>query len=339
MVILFGAGATRGAFDSRTPPPPLDADFFEIASQLSGRGTRRLARKVTKNVFDLYGRVTDVGLEQYYRDIETRLELSRFARSRNRPMDWRDRTSDLEELVRRVLIHTTCDLDQGPARACRSAIHETILRHVRKGDTVVTFNYDTVIEAAMPHDTGWTPRDGYGISATGITLDWSNQWFSGREVTKMDSAEFKLLKLHGSINWTLYNNSNVRLKPRPYLVRSRAGSAIAEEVAILPPGWHKRVDKNPYNSLWREARLKLEACASLVIIGYSLPETDLIARALFLEVNRLRRARNKLLKELHVADVSDSARKRLIDVFVPALGPTGRVFRYAGIAEFARKWA
>jgi hypothetical protein len=82
MVILFGAGATRAAFEQRRPPPPLDSDFFEIAGQLSGRGTRRLALQVTKDVFDLYGRVTDIGLEQYYRDIETRLELSRFAKSK-----------------------------------------------------------------------------------------------------------------------------------------------------------------------------------------------------------------------------------------------------------------
>lgn len=35
-------------------------------------------------------------------------------------------------------------------------------------------------------------------------------------------------------------------------------------------------------------------------------------------------------------DVSESARKRLVDVFVPALGATGIVFRYNGAAEFAK---
>src|SRR5476651_1668476 len=75
MVILFGAGATRAAFGKGDPPPPLDTDFFEIALQIGSRGTGKLAKKVAKNVYELYDRVIGIGLEQYYSDIETRLEL------------------------------------------------------------------------------------------------------------------------------------------------------------------------------------------------------------------------------------------------------------------------
>jgi hypothetical protein len=42
----------------------------------------------------------------------------------------------------------------------------------------------------------------------------------------------------------------------------------------------------------------------------------LIARALFLEVVRSRLARGKHFKELHLADVSDTARVRVLDLFV-----------------------
>jgi hypothetical protein len=98
MVILFGAGATRAAFEKRDPPPPLDTDFFEIALQISSRGTGKLAKKVAHNVHDLYDKVIGIGLEQYYRDIETRFELGTFARSANRPMNWNARRKDLEEL-------------------------------------------------------------------------------------------------------------------------------------------------------------------------------------------------------------------------------------------------
>jgi hypothetical protein len=61
MVFLLGAGATRAAFNARTPPPPLDIDFFEIAGQIRGRGTRALSRQVSKDVFDLYKRVAGIG--------------------------------------------------------------------------------------------------------------------------------------------------------------------------------------------------------------------------------------------------------------------------------------
>jgi hypothetical protein len=340
MVILFGAGATRAAFAKKTLPPPLDADFFDIAGQITGRGTRRLAQKVRRDVFDLYGKVTGIGLEQYYRDIETRLELGKFAKSKNRPKDWQVRTKNLEELVRRVLIHTTCELDEGSAKPSCSQIHEVLLRRVKAGDTLVTFNYDTVIEESMPENISlWTPRDGYGVGASGITRGWAKKWLMKHSINNTKSTQIRLLKLHGSLNWVLYKTSKVRLKPRPYVVRSKNGKAMFDKAAILPPGWHKRVDRNPYNALWRQARLEIEKCATLVIIGYSLPDTDLIARALFLEASRSLRAGGRFIKELHVADISDSTKNRIVDLFVPALGPEGVVFRYGGAQELVAAWA
>jgi hypothetical protein len=246
MVILFGAGATRAAFAAKTTPPPLDIDFFEIAGQIAGRGTRRLAQKVARDVFDLYGRVTGIGLEQYYRDIETRLELSKFAKSGNRPKDWQTRTRSLEELIRRVMVHTTCELNEGPARAYHSEIHKMTLSQLQAGDTIITFNYDTVIEESVSSNAAlWTPRGGYGVDVTGITHDWTKKWFSQRAIKDTKKTKIHLLKLHGSLNWVLYKTSKVRLKPRPYVVRSRNGKPVFEDAAILAPGWHKRVDRNP----------------------------------------------------------------------------------------------
>jgi hypothetical protein len=339
IVVLLGAGATRAAFEIRKPPPPIDNDFFEIAGQIKGRGTGRLAKQVMKDVFDLYQRVTGIGLEEYYRDIEARLELSNFAKSKHRPKDWKERTHRLEELVRRVLIHTTCDFDGGVAKPLVSEIHQPILQRLKRGDTIITFNYDTVLEEALPSKgKAWTPRGGYGLNATGVTHDWSKRWFSSRELEGSEESEIELLKLHGSLNWALYSTSNVRLKHRPYVVRSRNGKPVFETTAIVPPGWHKRVDRNPYNALWRKARLQLEKCATLVVVGYSLPETDLIAKALFLEACRSRVSQNKLIKELHIADISDSVRKRIVNIFVPALGPHGNVFRYSSAKELADAW-
>jgi hypothetical protein len=339
LVILFGAGATRGGFPGGTPPPPLDADFFDIAGQIPGRGTRRLARKVAKDVFELYGRVSGITLEQYYRDIETRWELGTFAKSTNRPKDWKARKEELEELVRRIIVQTTTDLDDGPAKARTSSVHQRLLKTVKAGDTLITFNYDTVIEEAMPADTPWTPRDGYGVEASGITHDWAKAWLKKRKIASTKLSTVQLLKLHGSINWVLYPTGKVRLKPRPYVVRGRKGRPTFDRAAILPPGWHKRVDRNPYRALWREARLRMEKCSTLTVIGYSLPDTDLIARALFAEVSRMKASREQYLRELHVADINDASKNRIVDLFAPALGAKGIVFRYASAEHLAHAWA
>jgi hypothetical protein len=74
------------------------------------------------------------------------------------------------------------------------------------------------------------------------------------------------------------------------------------------------------------------------VIGYSLPETDLLARALLAEVVRTRAARKKsTIKELHIADPNETVQNKLISLFNPALGPHGKIFRYNSIEEFDKR--
>lgn len=144
-----------------------------------------------------------------------------------------------------------------------------------------------------------------------------------------------MLKLHGSVNWTLYKTGAIRLKDRPFVVRARGKSAVFETVSILPPGWNKRIDRNPYKRLWREARLKLERCKTIIILGYSLPETDLLAKALFAEVVRLRATRRRYFKQVHLADPNEGVKQKLIELLIPALNAQSKIFRYRNIKEFA----
>lgn len=338
LVIIFGAGATRGAFQKQMTPPPIDKDFFDIAGQVAGHGTPRLAKQVIKDVFDLYGRVSGVGLEQYFRDIETRAEISSFAKSKNKPKDWKKRQRNLEELVRRVLLHTTCDFTQQPAAGKKSAVHQAILSYCKTRDTLITFNYDTVIEESIPNKVKWNPKNGYGTQASGITGNWATGWLVEHQCDSNIQNQVHLLKLHGSLNWTLYKTNKVRLKPRPYVVRSNRGNPVFDKCSILPPGWHKRISVNPYCQLWQEARLKIESCSALAIIGYSLPETDLLARAFFAEVSRLRAKRKEFLSHLYIADPDESVKDRFVNLFAPALGPKGHIYRYKSISDLNRAW-
>jgi hypothetical protein len=118
-------------------------------------------------------------------------------------------------------------------------------------------------------------------------------------------------------------------------VRTNGKSPVFETVSILPPGWNKRIDRNPYKKLWREARLKLEQCKTIIIIGYSLPETDLLAKALFAEVIRLRSARRRYLKQLLLADPNSAVKQKFLDLFVPALNAETKVFRHQDVHELA----
>lgn len=338
-VFLFGAGATRGAFANADIPPPLDFDFFDIAAQIKGHGTPILAKRVLRDVFTLYQRTSGVGLEFYYRDLETREKIGQFARTRNKPKDWKRRKKDLEELIRRVMIQTTCDTSSSPHKAIESPIHQKLTKYIFKGDTLVTFNYDTVIEESFLNADLWTPKGGYGDNVHGHGFDWSRKWFNTRNSSTNNKSDILLLKLHGSLNWDLYKNNNqVRIKPRPYVTRTNRGRPVRDKVSILPPGWNKRIDRNPFNELWRVTRLRLEKCKTLVVIGYSLPETDLLARALFNEVVRTRVARGSDLKQLHLVDPSDKSIQKFVDLFVPALGANGIIFRYQNFDQFVSRF-
>src|SRR6202034_2920202 len=179
---------------------------------------------------------------------------------------------------------------------------------------------------------------GYKAKTYGQTKGWTKRWLEDRHYTSGAKSKIKLLKLHGSLNWELYRTGTaIRLKPRPYLVSTRSGKTRFEKILILAPGWKKEINRNPYKQFWRTARLELEKCKTLVILGYSLPETDLLAQSLLAEVVRTRAARKVFLKQLHLADHNDSVKDRFVALFTPALGPHGKVFKYHDIAEFNQK--
>ena len=70
-----------------------------------------------------------------------------------------------------------------------------------------------------------------------------------------------------------------------------------------------------------------------MIVGYSLPETDLLARALFSEVVRMRAVRQAYLKQLVLVDPNSEVRAKLVRLFTPALGPQGRIVQFADIYD------
>lgn len=215
VVFIFGAGATRGAFSDAIIPPPTDVDFFDIANQITGRRTPNLAKIILDNVWQLYGKTSGVRLEAAYRDVETRATIGEMVKPKNQPKQWGKIQRIFTELIRRVYVQTTCDEYGGHLRPKQSSIHKDILTLVQAGDTIVTFNYDLLIEESFKTAELWNPITGYGAKFGGHTFRWGSRWFSSRSRTKRKS-KIKLLKLHGSINWAASGN---KLNDNPYSVQ------------------------------------------------------------------------------------------------------------------------
>jgi hypothetical protein len=73
--------------------------------------------------------------------------------------------------------------------------HLDLARMLELGDTVITFNWDTLMERALMATGRWAVDDGYSVTPTSVFRDgWSKP-------LKGSSSFVPILKLHGSANW------------------------------------------------------------------------------------------------------------------------------------------
>lgn len=167
----------------------------------------------------------------------------------------------------------------------------TVIRHwidsLNDGETIVTTNYDTLLEAYLWSRENWSPRDGYGIHFDIEQLSFpAMKWGSLRE-----GSRNLLLKVHGSAGW--YRNTDTGA---PFVgmdlmsgigimgARDRAGLPNEfkyESVTLLQPGDFKELQ--PHSELKRirdRAAVAIAKAHTLYVIGYSFPKQDRLMRDL-----------------------------------------------------------
>jgi hypothetical protein len=130
----------------------------------------------------------------------------------------------------------------------------------------------------------------------------------------------RLLKLHGSLNWSLTASGNLQLVLDPYFNRED------DELCIVPPLWQKSFDDAPFHDIWIDARSRLTTTKALMLIGYSLPLTDVYTQALL-------RIDVQTLDFLLIANPDREARGRIKRALRSALRPTTRIVELDGIRD------
>jgi NAD-dependent SIR2 family protein deacetylase len=155
-------------------------------------------------------------------------------------------------------------------------------------DTIISLNYDLLLERAM--DPGpLTPL--YELSPEVLGDEPAEQ--SGKK-------RVRLLKLHGSANWAVCPTCRKRI----YVLKCSEASVLGSSHApvcgdcegqttsrlIVPPAWNKEEYRPLLNNVWKSAASEIATAQRLVVIGYSMPETDKFFQyllALSLQKNRL----------------------------------------------------
>ena len=183
------------------------------------------------------------------------------------------------------------------ASASRSPewLHRLVLAWHRREAVVITLNYDTLVEKAArdlvvsekinvlhPADI-YPPYFAAIASRSGVSL-------FARQILQT----FRLLKLHGSVNWHYSGREDFHGETLFYsdvpafgtaddetarIARSQRMRDLAadKETLIIPPVAEKTTyfNNETIRGLWKDAAAALQGAAALYIVGYSLPSSDL----------------------------------------------------------------
>ncbi len=143
------------------------------------------------------------------------------------------------------------------------APYRTWAAKVMQTDTIVTFNYDLVVEK-VNHPSG--PP----VVANSSDL---------RALPSKDGA---VLKLHGSVDWSLDQTTTP-----PMASKTRedefAVRCLDDQLAIATPGASKQRLMAAFEPLWQRALDDIMNADAIVFVGYSFPPTDANARQRLLE--------------------------------------------------------
>ena len=336
-VVVLGAGATRGAeFVEKHNPvcrPPLNADFFTQLQRVQTYKHQATVDGVLRDVLRIYGPNYQVTLEQYVTQIESLMEMLDMLPVGSTAFS----PEGLAEMRQRLLNALSAVLEESAdvvkanshARKNPCSYHAAIVSALEARDTIVTFNYDCVIDDALRRwaDGKWSAQYGYCFPNPGRV--------SGHEPWSADNApgahnrSVNLLKLHGSLNWRplpLADDAEIRLRERPY---KQGGD---KEYELVPPENSKRLSDRPIlKRLWGNAELALRRAEVLALVGFSFTPTDLHVDSLF----RLAMATNDKLKRIIIVNPSAEHRRAIRSCFHASSGGRSGWFSSIALGEFA----
>ena len=133
----------------------------------------------------------------------------------------------------------------------------------RPKSAFITFNYDCLVEAAL---NGLDIPFRYGFSTEKSGAKGRNQGMA-----RQSCEDVSVLKLHGSVNWMRPTGRSGLLN----VVDTYRDVCNAEGTPeLVPPTWRKLFARELVE-IWKLALDELKSATRIVVLGFSMPETDL----------------------------------------------------------------
>jgi len=339
ITVVLGAGASRGASftKERACKPPLNKDFFTQLQRVSKKKHKAIVEQIIKDTTDLFAFNFKLTLEEFFTQIEyfrKFIDLTEPRREFNLDRLNKIRSNFLQGLAA-LFEESIAEPGSYESRICK--YHNKIVDVLRPRDTIISFNYDCLIDDTLKRrgKNKWHPRYGYCIplrTSKGhkkYHLKGLKRWTPKNTVTVHRENTITLLKLHGSLHWYIDEAKHViTFKERPY-TKQRG----KRHFTIIPPEWNKEYyeDIELFTHLWAEADRRLRRTRHLILIGYSLTDTDLHSLALF----RIAIPEKKL-KTLIIVNPDQHVRFKTRQVLLHGITDKTKIIVFDTFEEFSR---
>jgi hypothetical protein len=170
--------------------------------------------------------------------------------------------------------------------------YDRLSGRLETGDTVITLNYDTMLDSALVR-RGWHPSVGYGLGGGTAKIRWK------RHPGVAESCKARVLKLHGSLNWWVRGDASTLanvFSKKPVLVTAPRFNQPSHMIRqIIPPIYGKVFDHSHWRKLWNSAFIALTEAERWIVIGCSIVDTDYHLQALLRRSVKKRKGQNRRL--------------------------------------------
>jgi len=193
--------------------------------------------------------------------------------------------------ARQFIYHYILELLLPEQLSPKADLIDKLFSKVQPGDTIISFNYDILVEQALWGKRIWDPRDGYKIGKI----------HSHEKIGSSDYRESKVtvFKPHGSINWGASNGNHIEIYTTHPFTNEPLFDGLNVRSERPIPRW--KYSFNPHLVIptfmktarcgWefqiiRHALKALSQAKEIFIIGYSLPEADAMANFIFIQIRK-----------------------------------------------------
>ncbi len=301
VLFVFGAGT------SHPDGVPLQRDILPIILNDPEIANSEIGKIVVQFLKDNF--VYDEESKEYPNLESVFLYLDYFIRQ-NESLSKKYLNSTIHELKEYLikLIHHIVNLHTDQKSTIYHKFWDVVEKH-NKNISIITLNYDTLLEQAFEHMFKRVGYIDYSFHLMNYEkskeLAFFNYWINPREPIIADAnstpVPFKIIKLHGSLNWKYCNCCNQTLltpwdraidlnKGKLTWFSERANEnfeytcpidGTGFETLILTPSFTQNLNRQVFTQLLSEAGREIRAAKKIVFVGYSLSNADVHVRAIF----------------------------------------------------------